>query len=43
MFEDLAAANGLAVDVLGSLKRLGHHSGVQAQDEQVMLAFRRAA
>ena len=39
-YETLAARCGLRVELLGSLRGLGHVSGVAAADAQAMLRFR---
>lgn len=36
-YENLCAKNSLKMDIIGTLGKLGHHSGVQAQDDQIML------
>lgn len=35
----LAAERGLSVSSIGTLRELGHDSGIDSQDDQVMLAF----
>ena len=40
-YADIASTAGLQMRVIGRLIELGHHSGLQSQDEQTMLAFSR--
>ena len=39
LYEDTASQNGLKLDVVGTLHSLGHISGKQKQDQQMMLRF----